>query len=470
MSKYFKCLTDKNPLTYCCDEKIVFTVFAKDNCVDTSCQYVYWSLKGDDGQAEEGIGSSKPGSPLVIEALLKKPGFVYLTCKSLNDTGNPDNVFDTLETSAGADVEKIKYLDTIPEDFDNYWSDIEKLVADFKYNVLMNEPVKIGVPDGFKAFEIRVSTPNGRPASGFVTIPKKDGKFPISISFNGYGISGSTPVYKQDYISVHFNAHGIENNLPQIELKKKYKTELLKNENGYSYGFDPAENASNMTCYWRNMMIRNLVGLKYVKSLPEWDGKNIIALGGSQAALQATTLAAHDKDITFLEIYIPWFCNLNAENKGYVASWRPRYAEGLRYFDTVAQATRVKCPVKIFAKLGDCICRASTVMALYNSFKVSKKLEFLSCGDHGYNPTERNSFYLWDYPESDMDFKPGKYKHFKGGEYELLYVGSSSEGYCEMQVIYKSLSSNKVWIRPAHMWNDLIFYDNKYVKRFEPIK
>lgn len=470
MSKYFKCSTNKNPLTYSLGEEIIFTISAKDNCIDASCNYVHWKLLGDDGKISEGLGFSKPGAPLILKTTLDKPGFVYLNCTSLNDCGSPDNVFDELVAGAGAEVEKIEYSDTVPADFDEYWNNIENLVADFNYEILMNEPLKSGVPDGFKAFELRISTPNGRPASGFVTMPTKEGKYPINISFNGYAVAGSSPVYKKDHISVHFNAHGIENNLSQIELKQKYFKELVKNKNGYSYGFDPEENASNMACYWRNMMIRNLIGLKYVKSLPEWDGKNILASGGSQAALQATTLAAHDKDVTFLEIYIPWFCNLNAENNGFVAGWRPKFAEGLRYFDTVAQARKVKCPVKIFAKLGDNICRASTVMALYNNFNVNKKIEFLQSGNHGYNPPERNSFYLWDDPDSFDSLKPGKYRHYKGGEYELLYVANNSEGYCESQIVYKSLTDGKIWVRPAHMWNDLIFNNNCFVKRFEIIE
>ncbi len=469
MSKYFKCSTNKNPLTYSCGEKITFSVSAKDNCIDTPCNYIHWKLMGDDGKISEGLGSFKPGNPLKLETTLDRPGFVYLTCVSVNDCGNPDNIFDTLQAGAGADIENIEYQDVVPDDFDEYWNDIETLVANFDYEILMNEPVTTGVPEGFKCFELRISTPEGRPASGFVSMPEKEGKYPIFISFNGYAIAGSGAIYKADHIAVHFNAHGIENNLSQIELKKKYFHELVKNKNGLSYGFDPEENASNMTCYWRNMMIRNLIGLKFIKSLPQWDGKNITASGGSQAALQATTLAAHDKDVTFLEIAIPWFCNLNAENNGFVAGWRPKFAEGLRYFDTVAQAKKVKCPVKIFAKLGDVICRASTIMALYNNFNVNKKIEFLQSGDHGYNPPERNSFYLWNDPQCECAFTPGKYRHYKGGEYELLYTAKNSEGYCEEQVVYKSLTDGKVWIRPAHMWNDLIFNGETFVKRFEKI-
>ena len=41
MSKYFKCTTNKNPLSYSCGEKIIFNVVAKDNCIDTPCEYIY---------------------------------------------------------------------------------------------------------------------------------------------------------------------------------------------------------------------------------------------------------------------------------------------------------------------------------------------------------------------------------------------------------------------------------------------
>ena len=78
MSKYFRCSTNKNPLTYTCGEKIIFTISAKDNCVDTPCEYLHWQLRGDDGKFSEGLGSSKPGTPLILEASLK----VFLNCLS----------------------------------------------------------------------------------------------------------------------------------------------------------------------------------------------------------------------------------------------------------------------------------------------------------------------------------------------------------------------------------------------------
>lgn len=68
--------------------------------------------------------------------------------------------------------------------------------------------------------------------------------------------------------------------------------------------------------------------------------------------------------------------------------WRPEYAEGLRYFDTVAQAMHVKCPTTIECYLGDYCCPPKTVMAMYNSLKCEKKIKFIQSARHTYFPPE----------------------------------------------------------------------------------
>lgn len=64
------------------------------------------------------------------------------------------------------------------------------------------------------------------------------------------------------------------------------------------------------------------------------------------------------------------------------------------------------------------------------------------------------------------DFKPGRYRHFKGNEYELLYLAKHSETREDM-VVYRALYGEcGVWVRPARMWNEIIERDGKQFKRF----
>lgn len=379
MGKYFKCFTDKNPVSYTLGEEIVFTVFAREDGKNIKCEKVEWEMQGDDGGNIKGTADITEEKPLTVKYTLKRAGFVHLNCVAIAQNGEKIEDFEPLDSSAGVNVRELTYSDTVPEDFHEYWEKIEKIVADFETEVLYLK--ENNGREGFKAYEVRVKTPSGRPASGYITIPIEGGKYPIRISFLGYGIHVAHCEYEENMICACFNAHGFENE-PWDQVEKKYGKELS------GYGFNNEENASNMTTYFRNMMIRNLIGLKYVKSLPQWNGKDILSVGGSQGALQAITVAAHDSDVTEVIAYKPWFCDLNSVNKGYLKGWRPDFAEGLRYFDTVAQAMYIKCPITIECYLGDYCCPPKTVMALYNSIKSEKKIKFIQSARHSYFPPE----------------------------------------------------------------------------------
>lgn len=68
-----------------------------------------------------------------------------------------------------------------------------------------------------------------------------------------------------------------------------------------------------------------------------------------------------------------------------------------------------------------------------------------------------------------MEFQPGRYRHFKGNEYELLYVARHSETMEEM-VVYRALyGEGGIWVRPASMWNETVERDGKTYRRFTKI-
>ncbi len=67
------------------------------------------------------------------------------------------------------------------------------------------------------------------------------------------------------------------------------------------------------------------------------------------------------------------------------------------------------------------------------------------------------------------NIKPGKYRHFKGGEYEVIGVGKHSET-LEEYVVYRALyGEGGLWVRPASMWNETVERDGKSFRRFEYI-
>lgn len=62
--------------------------------------------------------------------------------------------------------------------------------------------------------------------------------------------------------------------------------------------------------------------------------------------------------------------------------------------------------------------------------------------------------------------KLGKYRHFKGGEYELLGTVTHSET-METMVLYRALyGENGLWVRPIAMWGELVEHNGVTQSRF----
>ena len=62
--------------------------------------------------------------------------------------------------------------------------------------------------------------------------------------------------------------------------------------------------------------------------------------------------------------------------------------------------------------------------------------------------------------------KPGRYRHFKGREYEVLGVARHSETEDEL-VVYRALYGDfGLWVRPVSMWNETVERDGKTFRRF----
>ena len=65
-----------------------------------------------------------------------------------------------------------------------------------------------------------------------------------------------------------------------------------------------------------------------------------------------------------------------------------------------------------------------------------------------------------------IQIKIGRYRHFKGNEYEVLFLATHSET-MEPMVVYRALyGDGGVWVRPAAMWNETVEREGRTVQRF----
>lgn len=70
------------------------------------------------------------------------------------------------------------------------------------------------------------------------------------------------------------------------------------------------------------------------------------------------------------------------------------------------------------------------------------------------------------YDEAVKTILPGRYRHFKGNEYEVIGIARHSETEKPM-VVYRALyGEGGLWTRPASMWNEEATRDGKTYHRF----
>ena len=69
-------------------------------------------------------------------------------------------------------------------------------------------------------------------------------------------------------------------------------------------------------------------------------------------------------------------------------------------------------------------------------------------------------------PGDKQALRPGRYRHFKGGEYRVIGVARHSET-DEPLVVYTPLyDSSGLWVRPLSMFLETVERDGKRIARF----
>jgi hypothetical protein len=66
-----------------------------------------------------------------------------------------------------------------------------------------------------------------------------------------------------------------------------------------------------------------------------------------------------------------------------------------------------------------------------------------------------------------MALVPGRYRHYKGREYQVLMIATHSETEAPV-VVYRALYGDRgVWVRPLAMFTETVEIDGKQRPRFE---
>jgi len=369
---------DRKGALYKVGEPITFTfLLTDDNDVPLRTRKFTIDVVGDSSVSQQVTLTTDAAGKAQFATKLDKPGFVR--CDRTTGAEKKMGV-----VGAGTEPEKILPAVPKPADFDGYW---HKTVAELDAMPVEPKVVTLKSPDPeISLCEIEVASPGGEPVRGYLAFPRgaKRGTLPAQIFLHSAGVYDSNmkraiAEAKLGRLSLDANATGVLNGQPPDYYKELAQGKLQ----GYAmHGLPDLDNS-----YRRRMLQRLYRSLQFLKSRPEWDGKILIAAGGSQGGWLAVAAAALDPAVTCCVAHLPgggdcsgYTIGRDGAKRGWLVKQLAQHPNpapvlsAMRYLDTANFATNVKkadCLVSV-GFIDDVVC-ASSVYAMYNSIASPNK-------------------------------------------------------------------------------------------------
>ena len=270
-----------------------------------------------------------------------------------------------------------------PDDFDEFWqSSLKELDNNLVYDIVKDTIIKEK-----KVSLIAIKSYKEVTIYSWVSIPEKPGKFPVFISFFGFGrgkASGKELPSKwflsqKNRINMVVDIRGQGLSKDQIKFKG-YLTNGLENRNNYIY---------------RGAYLDAVKAVDYAKTLLNGDG-NIIAMGGSQGGALAVAATALNPNVTMCIASFPFLTDMHnyEKDKWPMKIWihdtkiKRRKLEDLHetlsYFDVLNFAEKVDVPFLLRTQETDIVTPKEGAIKLFNAVKSNNKNLYIApCSGHG---------------------------------------------------------------------------------------
>jgi cephalosporin-C deacetylase-like acetyl esterase len=381
----FKLATNKPDAIYCKGEKITISALFLRDKKPAAGYVIKYKLTGDGGFRKDGKFTSGQ-TPGKVSLSVNYPAWIYAEFTAFGKDGKPLRTIErgkqvNLTGEIGVMVAPLDLTAASkePADFDAFWKSRRAMLDKVPIKAALT---KIKIPAKYKAvevFEAKVSCAGESPVTGYLLKPVKAApkSLPAIVIFNSASVrSARIPLkYAENkVIAFDVNPYGIANGKSKDYYNKLKKTSLR----GYSH-----RNKNNRSkFYFHDMFLRVMRSLEFVKTLPEWDGKNLIIIGGSMGGGQGIAGSALDRDVSLAVIDVPALCDFAGVMAKPVrkSGWPRPYkvsrtgvaektdvANAVAYYDGVNFAKRIKCPIYVCTGFIDNVCPPSSVFVFYNN-------------------------------------------------------------------------------------------------------
>lgn len=265
------------------------------------------------------------------------------------------------------------------EDIDEYWN---RLLAEDSARAarggwkVKSMELKNTTGSGVKVYLARLESLGGD-AYCHISIPpgaEKGRKYPIWAIFQAYGHASHFTYPWEWAITIAPCAHSFE----QFQ-KPEYYREQMKTLGmyGFAYGKTSLKNDNNDdpdTCYFRDMLLRDVRAIRYMMTRPEWDGEHVMFYGSSQGGYQSMAVASLIPETTYVNANCPWLGDLGGSRWH---GFRPAYRYGIAFCDPVNLVHRIRAKsVLVHQGTVDMTCSADGVASMMNLIPAATKCTF----------------------------------------------------------------------------------------------
>ncbi|MBO7379476.1 MAG: acetylxylan esterase [Bacteroidales bacterium] len=299
----------------------------------------------------------------------------------------------------GFSPEKIQPFTQMPADFESFWKTVldEQRSMPLQYTV---EPAPDFSNDRIDCYLVKIRTWRKDIQSyiyGYLSLPKKEGRYPVVISPPGAGVKHMDPAKTQFYVTdgncirFEMEIHGID---PRLS-SEVYQDISRAFGDHYAAGYLSNGIADRDTYYMQRVYAGLVRAVDYLTTLPAWDGQNILVQGNSQGGGLSLVLAALDPRVTAIAIAHPAISDMAAYSEKGRTGGYPHFGNKykgvqltsdvirtLQYYDAVNFARLVKCPVYMTWGYNDNVCPPTTSYAVWNTLTCPKESYITPINEH----------------------------------------------------------------------------------------
>ncbi|MFT6879215.1 MAG: cephalosporin-C deacetylase [Algoriphagus sp.] len=320
----------------------------------------------------------KTGAIKLKGGTMKVPGFL----RCMVDVAYEGKEYHGWAT-VGFEPEKIVPTVKKPVDFDKFWSEAmtenAKLPLDTRMTLLPER-----CTEKVNVYEVSIQNwKKGARLYGMLCVPKAEGTYPAVLKVPGAGIRpyyGDVNFAEEGIISFEIGIHGISVTMPQQNYE-----DLLAGWNNH-YWENGIQDKDEY--FYKRVYLGCIKANDFLTSLPQWDGKNLGVMGGSQGGALTLITAGLDKRVTAASPVHPAMVDMTGYLSGRAGGWphfladkekwekasHPDILETISYYDGVNFAKNITSPILFSFGFNDTVCPPTSVYTAYNSVSSQKEL------------------------------------------------------------------------------------------------